>query len=227
MSSLGHILIVDDDDNIAELMTVNLRSEGFSVDRSRAAVDVNIDALGDIRLVVADSMNSDYTGLDLVYDIKDNPLTEHIAVILYSNIRSERMVIDALDAGADDYIVKPFSLREMIARIKSILRRQSRSRGTTGATLTFENLSMDVQSQVVKIDGAPVSLSKTEYAILYMLLKSVGNFVSRAEIFRRVWPDETSGNDRIVDTNISRLRKKLGALGSRIVNRSGHGYMIG
>ncbi len=227
MTSLGHILIVDDDENIAELMTVNLRSEGFVVDRTRTAAEVDLDALGDIRLVVADSMNADVTGLDLVYDLKDNPMTEHIAVILYSNIRSERMVIDALDAGADDYIVKPFSLREMIARIKSIIRRQSRSALNPAACLTFENMTMDVQSQTVKIDGSPVALSKTEYAILYMLLKNMNNFVSRAEIFRRIWPEENSGNVRIVDTNISRLRKKIGDLGARIINRSGHGYMIG
>lgn len=227
MSSLGHILIVDDDENIAELMLVNLRSEGFTVDRVNTAAEVDLDAMGDIRLVVADSMNAEMTGLDLVYDLKDNPMTEHIAVILYSNIRSERMVIDALDAGADDYVVKPFSLREMIARIKSIIRRQSRSAHNPAACLTFENMTMDVQAQTVKIDDAPVALSKTEYAILYMLLKNMNNFVSRAEIFRRIWPDEAGGNDRIVDTNISRLRKKLGDLGARIINRSGHGYMIG
>ncbi|MBO4978338.1 MAG: response regulator transcription factor [Muribaculaceae bacterium] len=227
MAALGHILIVDDDENIVELMTVNLRSEGFVVDKARSAADVDIEALGDIRLIVADSMNASMTGLDLVYELKDNPITEHIAVILYSNIRSERMVIDALDAGADDYIVKPFSLREMIARIKSILRRQRRSAVAPAACLKFEGLTMDVQSQTVKIDGLPVALSKTEYAILYMLLRNMNNFVSRAEIYRRVWPDEEGGNERIVDTNISRLRKKLGDLGARIINRSGHGYMIG
>lgn len=223
---MGQILIVDDDSNICKLLQVNLRSEGYTVDVEEVAGNVDRSALESTQLVIVDAMNQPYSGMDLIYDLKDNPATEHIGIILYSNIKSERMVIDALDAGADDYMVKPFSLREMVARVKSVMRRH-RLPVRTAAVVTFESMEVDFGSQTVRIDGKPVSLSKTEFSILAILLKNVNSYVSRVEIHRRVWDDGTAGiNERIVDTNISRLRKKLGEVGARIVNRSGHGYMI-
>lgn len=224
--SMGQILIVDDDSNICKLLQVNLRSKGYTVDVEEVAGNVDRSALESTQLVIVDAMNQPYSGMDLIYDLKDNPATEHIGIILYSNIKSERMVIDALDAGADDYMVKPFSLREMVARVKSVMRRH-RLPARTAAVVTFESMEVDFGSQTVRIDGKPVSLSKTEFSILAILLKNVNSYVSRVEIHRRVWDDGTAGiNERIVDTNISRLRKKLGEVGARIVNRSGHGYMI-
>lgn len=225
--SLGHILIVDDDTNITELLSVNLKSEGYSVAVEPAASNVDRGAQGETRLVLVDAMKQEYSGMDLIFDFRSDPRTEHIGIILYSPFKSERLVIDALDAGADDYIVKPFSLREIIARIKSVLRRHSFSGGKGGNMLTFQGLTLDQTTQSVKIDGTPVTLTKTEYAILVLLLKNQDNYITRAEMRSKIWDEETSGtNERIVDTNISRLRKKLGDIGNRIVNRSGHGYMI-
>lgn len=223
--SLGHILIVDDDSNITDLLQVNLRSKGYSVEVAPIAEKVVRSAQDSTNLVIVDAMNQPYSGMDLIYDFKDDPATEHIAIILYSPIKSERMVIDALDAGADDYIVKPFSLRELIARVKSVLRRHGDIR--RASLLTFLNLTLDATSQTVKIDGQPLALTRTEYAILHLLIKNVDSYVSRIELHHKVWPETTAGaNERIVDTNISRLRKKLGNLGNNLINRSGHGYML-
>lgn len=223
--SLGNILLVDDDTNITNLLQINLRSEGYSVSVQPRAENVDRSNLDSTVLIIVDSMKQEYSGMDLIYDLKDDPATEDIAVILYAPIKSERMVIDALDAGADDYIVKPFSLRELLARVKSVLRRHRTTRQPRA--LELGSLSVDPVSQTVKIDGTPLSLSKTEYAILTLLLKNVDTFVSRVEIHRKIWSDIDAGaNERIVDTNISRLRKKLGAIGANIVNRSGHGYML-
>lgn len=224
--SLGNILIVDADDNISELLKINLGSEGYAVRRVLHAREVEHDSLGDVSLIIVDSIGEEYSGMDLIYDLKDNPLTEHVGIILYSNIKGERMIIDALDAGADDYIVKPFSLRELLARVKSVLRRHSRN--TRKATqLSFLNLTLEPTSQTVKIDGTPLALTRTEYAILHLLIKNVDTYVSRIELHHKVWPDTAAGaNERIVDTNISRLRKKLGDLGNNLINRSGHGYML-
>lgn len=226
-SGLGHILVVDDDTNISELLRVNLSSEGYRVSVAACAETVDRSKLDDVRLVIVDAMHQPYSGMDMIFDLKDDPSTEHIGIILYSTIKSERMVIDALDAGADDYMVKPFSLREMIARVKSILRRHAPLRPAKTNVITFQDLTIEPNSQIVKLKGELLQLSKTEYSILTLLLKNIDNYVSRAEIRNNVWGgDITSGNDRIVDTNISRLRKKLGELGNRIVSRSGHGYMI-
>lgn len=226
--SLGHILIVDDDSNITELLAVNLRSEGYTVEVVPTAEEVDHRLQGRTRLVIVDAMKQPYSGMDLIYDFKDDPLTEHIGIILYSPIKSERIVIDALDAGADDYIVKPFSLSIMIARVRSILRRRRAAQKPASAPVTeFLNMTVDLQSKTVKIDGNPVPLSRTEFAILEVLLKHINNYVSRGAILQIVWADNSAGtNERIVDTNISRLRKKLGTLGDHITNRSGLGYMI-
>ena len=224
-SVLGHILVVDDDNDICELLQINLQSEGYVVHIQKEAEKVDLDSLDNIKLIIVDAMEQSYNGMDLIYDLKENPGTENIAVILYSNIRSERMVIDALDAGADDYIVKPFSLRELLARVKSVLRRHDRI--ASPRLLEFKGLSMDPRSQTAKIDGQPLTLTKIEYAILKLLIKNVDSFVSRVEIHKNVWNDNNAGaNERIVDTNISRLRKKLGDLGSYLKSRTGHGYML-
>lgn len=222
-----NILIIDSDDNIAELLCVNLRSEGYNVERLRSADEVPVGDLGAVRMVIVDSMTEDFTGLDLVYEIKDNPLTEHVAVIVCSAIRSERLIIDVLDAGADDYVSKPFSLRELIARVKVILRRSTRTAGAPRSQLTLGDITIDLPSQTVRRGSNVLTLSKTEYAILLLLVKNVNTYVSRMEIHRSVWNEENAAaNERIVDTNISRLRKKLGDDGNRITNRTGHGYMI-
>ena len=224
--AMGNILIVDDDPNICELLQVNLWSEGYAVDVRPVAEQIDFDSLLTTQLVIVDAMQQPYSGMDLIFDLKDNSATEHIGIILYSNIKSERIVIDALDAGADDYIVKPFSLREMVARVKSVMRRH-RVPARSAAVISFESLEVDLNSQTTRIDGKPVALTKTEFSILALLLKNVNTYVSRVEIHRSVWADDTAGvNERIVDTNISRLRKKLGDVGSHITNRSGHGYMI-
>ena len=227
-SSLGHILIVDDDPNIASLLSINLKSEGYSIDVAESAEKVDRDAQEKTKLVIVDAMQQSYSGMDLIYDFKGDPKTEHIAIILCSNFKSERMVIEALDAGADDYVLKPFSLRILIARVKSVLRRHGPMTSASGGNIiAFKNMTVDLAAQSVKIGEEPLLLTKTEYSILTLLLKNVANYVSRAEIHRKVWNNEGAGsNERIVDTNISRLRKKLGVLGDYIVNRSGHGYMI-
>ena len=123
--ALGKILIVDDDPNIADLLTINLRSEGYQVDVVSQATDVVALDLSDTNLVIADAMRQEFDGMQLLISLKDNPMTAHVGYIITTSDDSERRVIEALDNGADDYVVKPFSLRELVARIRSVLRRHS------------------------------------------------------------------------------------------------------
>ena len=143
-SELGHILIVDDDTNITELLRVNLQSMRYSVEVIEKASDVDRGAQGHTRLVIVDAMQQQYSGMDLIRDFKADLRTEQIAIILYSAFKGESIVIEALDAGADDFLVKPFSLREMIARIKSVLRRHERSlAGASGGNvITFMDMTV-------------------------------------------------------------------------------------
>lgn len=224
--ALGHILVIDEDSAIRDLLKVNLSSEGYMVSVEAIAKNVDHNALEGISMVIVDAMQQSYTGMDFIYDLKSNPTTEHISIILCSSVKSERIVIEALDAGADDFIVKPFSLRVLMARVKSVLRRHSIDRRAATVT-SFHGLTVDHVSHTVKVDGVAVTLTKTEYSILALLLKNVDTIVSRVEIHRKVWDaDDVGVNERIVDTNISRLRKKLGDIGQYIVSRSGHGYML-
>lgn len=229
-SPLGTILIVDDDPNITELLKRNLSSEGFGVEIISSAMDVDILSVANMRMVIVDSFNQDYTGLDLVHDIKCEPSCEHVPVIICASSDSEDMVITALDGGADDFISKPFSLREFLSRVKAVLRRHPMRPGADmaqlhqGLTVPELNLEIDTVGQKVVENGAVVPLTKTEYAILLFLIKNQNSFFTRNQICLEVWKDETGSNARIVDTNISRLRKKLGETGKHIINRYGQGY---
>lgn len=229
-SALGKIAVVDDDENISSLLSVNLGSEGYDVAVYERAEELAGSDLSDVRLVIADAMSDAYTGIKLLHEVKSNPLTSHVGFIICSLNDSERMIIEALDAGADDYIVKPFSLRELVARSKAVIRRHNRGAGAAapqGTVIKFHTLRLDLITKRVTDGDSVLTLTKTEYAILEMLLKNVNNYVSRAEIYKNVWHDDLEkSNDRIVDTNISRLRKKLGDLGGNLINRSGLGYMM-
>lgn len=175
-------------------------------------------------------MRQPFSGIDFIRSLKSSPDANNIGIIFYSKFDSERTIIEALDAGADDCLAKPFSLRELMARIRAVMRRR-RKLGTAAVSETspvtnFKGLTLDTERQSAIVDGNIIALSKTEFAILALLLKNAGVYTSRIEIFRTVWLDATGANERIVDTNISRLRRKLGTLGTHIVNRSGLGYML-
>ena len=135
------------------------------------------------------------------------------------------MVVDALDAGADDYMSKPISSRELIARINSVLRRRRMMDSRRAANqVSFKGLVLDTSSGQASIDGNPASLSKAEFLILGMLLRNRGQFFERIEIKHEAWDNISDVSDRAVDTTISRLRKKLGDYGRLLVNRQGFGY---
>lgn len=226
VTALGKIVIVDNDENISSLLSVNLRSEGYDIVVYADADDVAANDLNGVNLVIADRMDAPYSGMSLLRDMKANPMTSHIGFILYSSNDSERLIIEALDAGADDYIVKPFSLREFVARSKAVIRRHSHN-NAPATVLRFHSLTVDLMTGRVADGDNVLTMTKTEYEILQLLLRNVNNYVSRTEIYRRVWKENISrANERIVDTNISRLRKKLGELGPHLINRTGIGYMM-
>lgn len=232
-SSLGKIILIDDDAVIADLLKVNLSSEGFTLEVYPVAADVTPKQCADARMVIVDAMGQEYNGLDFTRDLKDSFEAPDVPVIVCSAGFGEDDIVDAFDAGADDYITKPFSLRELIARAKAVLRRhpmktpkQSAAPAVNDQIIEVPHLKLriDTGAQQVVEDGMIVPLTKTEYAILIHLLRNQNSFFNRKEICAEVWRDEPNSNDRIVDTNISRLRKKLGESGRYIINRYGMGY---
>lgn len=226
-ASLGNILIVDDDESIVELLSLNLRSEGYSVNVVDSTAKVTPQSLQGTHLMIVDCARQEPSGCGLIETLKATPQGAAVGMIYYSEYQNERVLIDALDAGADDSVRKPFSLREMLARVRAVMRRRRRDTSVSNANIIkFKTLTVDLQRREALVENVSAGLSNTEFAILEMLLRNTGSYTSRIEIFKSVWPDGVGANERIVDTNISRLRRKLGNLGQCIVNRSGLGYMI-
>lgn len=225
--SLGKIIILDRDTHICELLRYNLRAEGYEADAyNDVALARSLD-LSDTRVIILDAFSSP-AGTEVLRELTTSHSTAHVGVIVCSSGESAGEAITALDSGADDYIAKPFSLREMIARVRAVMRRRRPMAAvSSGSTASVGPLSVNYTTRTATLNGKPLSLTPTEYAILALLLKNRDRHLSRLEIFRNVWNGPDAGsNERMVDTNISRLRRKLDTLGPAIQNHSGSGYIF-
>ena len=224
--SSPQILIVDSDPTIVSLLSENLQSEGFVVQIVSDACQALILPIDHYALVISEvELPGDIDGFELLERIKDDPLTAGVPVIFCTVRDGENDIIQGLNAGADDYIVRPFSLREMLARVRSVLRRhRNMAPATTLRTIEYRTLILNIDSHGLLIDGESVSLSPTEFTILTLLLRSRNKMFKREEILAAAWPGEELNNPRLVDVNISRLRKKLSGYARNLVNKSGLGY---
>ena len=225
-SNIGRILLVDDEEYITDLLKLNLEAEHYAVSIINVAARVAAVDLNDFCLMVVDAMTQRYSGFDLLRDIKSNPVTSHVPVIMLTHIDSEDSIISAFDMGADDYILKPFSLREFVARVRSVLRRHTSSSimQRKATVLQAGCLKVDVVTRQVSEDGMLLPLTKTEYDLMAFFLSHTGRIYSREEIISNVWPPDVLVSERAIDTNITRLRKKLGQYGNCIETRQGFGY---
>ncbi len=223
------ILIIDEDKMISDLIHYNLENEGYSVISCTSTAEALDLDLTTYSLIITEALFRDcnISGLRFTEMLKQNPDTATVPVIICSTLDSEDDIINGFNAGADDYILKPFSLREMVARVKSVIRRhqiQLMRMKPRSHQLTFNGLSIDMETNKVTIDGQPISLSRTEQHILVLFLRNINKYFKRNEIYEKVWIRQEQGSDRIVDVNISRIRKKIGPYAANIINRSGVGY---
>lgn len=219
--SIGQkILIVDDEIDLLEILSFNLEKSGFEVSKAISGEE----ALGvldsSIDLILLDVMMGGMDGFQTANQIrKDGLLTP---IIFLTARDTENDLLQGFGLGADDYIAKPFSVREVVARVKAVLARVP-SRHTV---LEFENITLDPQNKVVTLDGESLTLTKTEFLILQTMMNHSGKIFSREELIRKAWGGVVYVEERTVDVHIARLRKKLGASGALIVNRSGYGYEL-
>lgn len=228
MDNQTRILVVDDEETLCEALRFSLEAEGYKVDVANLAEEALALDLSIYDLFLLDIMMGEISGLQLARIIKSNPATASVPIIFCTAKDSEEDMISGLDLGADDYIVKPYSLKTVSARVRSVLRRAKKQAGSIAAgnaeSVTFDGLTVIPDKKQCIVDGADVKLPKKEFEILLMMLRHRGHIFSRNELISAIWPDEVVVLDRVVDVNITRLRQKLGRYGKNIVTRSGYGY---
>ena len=224
-SSKQKILVVDDEESLCEIIQFNLEVEGYTVDTAYSAEEALQLDLPSYSLILLDVMMGEISGYRLARILREQPETAHIPIIFCTARDSEDDIVTGLNIGADDYIAKPFSTREVIARVKAVLRRTvTTETERVPERLTCQSLVIDITKKKVSIDDEEVPLTKKEFEILSLLLSHPGQVFSREEILSKIWTDEVYVLDRTIDVNITRLRKKIGEYGKRIVTRLGYGY---
>lgn len=231
------ILIVDDEESICEILQFNLEIEGYEADVAYSAEQALKMDLKSYSLILLDIMMGGMSGFKMAQMLKKDAETASIPIIFCTAKDTEDNKIAGLTLGADDYISKPFSVREVVARVKSVLRRctqqpqvqvqpqQTQPRTEMdGDSITYNGLRLDLLKHKCYIDGQEVQLTKKEMEIMVLFLRNSGRVLSREEILHNVWSDEVVVLDRTIDVNITRLRKKIGEYGKFIVTRQGYGY---
>ncbi len=215
----ARILVVDDEEDICAILKFNLSKEGYEVVTANSAEEALTLDIALFNLLLLDVMMGGMSGFELTGKLKTDPKTAGVPVIFITARDTEDDAVEGLDLGADDYISKPFSIREVISRVKAVLRR------TATKADSCAGIFIDDEKKVVTVDGAAVALTRIEYEIFKLLFTNKGKVFPREDILSKVWPDDVIVTDRTVDVNITRLRKKIGEYGNRIVSRHGFGYL--
>ncbi len=215
------ILIVDDEKDLCEILEFNLISEGFETEVAYSAETALKKNIGQFDLILLDVMMGEMSGYKMASKIRKE-LKLAVPIIFLTAKTTENDLLTGFNVGGDDYISKPFSIKEVIARVKAILKRGGEL--VTGNILKALELEIDTVSKSVTIQGQPVDLTRKEFEILSLLVKRQGQYIEREEILNRVWCDDVIVTERNVDVNIARLRKKIGDYGECIKGKSGYGY---
>lgn len=218
------IYIVEDDESIREIETIALKNSNYIVSAFENAKEFykKLDELVP-DLILLDVMLPDESGYDIVRKLRKRPATQDIPIIMVTAKTTEMDMIKGLDGGADDYIKKPFSIMELITRVKALLRRTAKEEPKL---LKLDDLVFDHERHVVTVNNEPVDLTYKEYELLRLLMGSQGIVMTRDVIMRSVWDTDFEGETRTVDMHIKTLRHKLGDYGSRIKTVRNVGYVI-
>lgn len=229
------ILVVDDEQDICEILRFNLETEGYEVDVAYSAEEAMLKPLAEYDLLLLDVMMGEVSGFQFARNLKRDERTSSLPVIFVSALDGEDDIVKGLNIGADDYISKPLSIREVKARVRAVLRRsQMKDAGgahgsighveADGHTFVYGSLCVNTESKRVYLNGEEVMFTRLEFELLSLLIKNQGKVYSREMILARIWPEDALVMDRTVDVNITRVRKKIGEYGKCIKTRFGYGY---
>lgn len=229
------ILVIDDEEAVCEILKFNLEKEGYEVDCAYSAEEALDMDLPQYDLFMVDIMMDQLSGFDFAKRIRNVTDTEEKPILFCSALNDEDAVVKGLNIGADDYVTKPFVIGEVIARVRAILRRTGRGDKRAESApaekdslyesdVTFKGLRIDRNDKECYVDGEPITLTRTEFDILLFFLTHCNRIHSREEIMKNVWGDDVVVSERTINTNITRLRKKLGKYDKYIITRQGFGY---
>lgn len=219
------ILVVDDEQDLCEILKFNLETEGYVVDTANSAEEALEKDISQYNLILLDVMMGEMSGFAMARKLKTDASTKDIPIVFLTARDTENDTVTGFNLGADDYISKPFSIREVVVRVRAVIRRTSEQKEITEQrVIRYESLEMNLDKKTVSVDGEEVAFTKTEYELLKLLLNERGRVFSRQELIDRVWPQDVLVLDRTVDVNITRLRKKIGKYSKNIITRLGYGY---
>ena len=219
------VLVVDDEQDLCEILKFNLETEGYEVDTAYSAEEALNLELKSYSLLLLDVMMGGMSGFALAKKLKSEPSTASIPIIFLTARDTENDTVTGFNLGADDYISKPFSIREVMVRVKAVLRRSSGEKDKPAhKVINYQGLTLNLDKKTVAIDGNEIPFTKTEFEILHLLIEERGRVFSKQELIDRIWPRDVLVLDRTVDVNITRLRKKIGPFAKCIVTRLGFGY---
>lgn len=220
-----NILVVDDETDLTEILKFNLETEGYNVTTAASAEEALTLNIASYNLLLLDVMMGGMSGFALARKLKENPETAHVPIIFLTARDTENDTVTGFNLGADDYISKPFSIREVMVRVRAVLRRTTTDNTAAEPhVLSYQGIELNLDKKTVNIDGEDVPFTKTEFELLHLLIGERGRVFSRQELIDRVWPRDVMVLDRTVDVNITRLRKKIGRFSKCIVTRLGFGY---
>ena len=225
MEHKNRILVVDDEQDLLEILKFNLETEGYEVSTACSAEEALTLNVGEFDLLLLDVMMGGMSGFAMAKKLKSDPATEHIPIVFLTARDTEIDTVTGFNLGADDYISKPFSIREVLVRVRAVLRRTaSPAEQQAPQVIYYQGIEMNLGKKTVSIDGEEIPFTKTEFELLHLLLEERGRVFSRQELIDRIWPKDVLVLDRTVDVNITRLRKKIGRFSKCIVTRLGFGY---
>ncbi len=223
---MKRILVVDDEQDLCEILKFNLETEGYEVETANSAEEALEMDIASFDLLLLDVMMGGMSGFQLAKQLKDNPMTANVPIIFLTARDTENDTVTGFNIGADDYISKPFSIREVMVRVRAVLRRtaEQASDADESKIINYQGLQLNLDKKTVSIDGEAIPFTKTEFELLRLFLEERGKVFSRQELIDRVWPKDVMVLDRTVDVNITRMRKKIGKFAKCIVTRLGFGY---
>lgn len=225
MKQNQRILVVDDEQDLLEILKFNLETEGYEVATASSAEEALQMDIASFSLLLLDVMMGGMSGFAMARKLKEKPTTANVPIIFLTARDTENDTVTGFNLGADDYISKPFSLREVMVRVRAVLRRTATSTDEgEPQVLSYQGIIMNIDKKTVSIEGEDVPFTKTEFELLNLLLSERGRVFSRQELIERIWPKDVLVLDRTVDVNITRLRKKIGPFAKCIVTRLGFGY---